>query len=241
MLRDLLRNHPRLECPEETHFFRWPDPYGSLRFLLPYKKEKLFAQHREIDGVEDNDFFVAMGLGHSRKELSDWYGQKILQLRDNSQGRWFDKTPQNVHGALLIRAAYPDAKFIHIHRNPLNVVASLMEGKVMPVQNLKAGVNAWLESAMILSQFEALAGEQLLNIAYEGIAVETESHLRRCFEFLSEDPDLVDYEKFDIHAEKNKYENILNETQIEEIITRTEPYFSKYGYARPEASSTAAD
>ena len=32
LLRDILRQHPRLESPEETHFFRWSDPYGSPRY-----------------------------------------------------------------------------------------------------------------------------------------------------------------------------------------------------------------
>ena len=29
MLRDALRMHPHLACPEETHFFRWGEPFGS--------------------------------------------------------------------------------------------------------------------------------------------------------------------------------------------------------------------
>lgn len=233
MLRDLLREHPRLECPEETHFFRWSYPYGSLRYFTSYKNQKLFAKHREIDGIEDDSFFKAMGLSKSRKEISNWYGHQILQLRNNPNGRWFDKTPQNVHGALLIRAEYPDAKFIHIHRNPLNVVASLMEGKVMPVQSLNAAINAWLESAMIMEQFRLIAEEQLLNIPYEELTSNPEENLRACFDFLREDAELVEYETSEIHPEKNKYEGALSEEQIDHVIERTEPYFSLYGYVRP--------
>ena len=36
LLRDILRIHPRLESPEETHFFRWADPYASPRYERNY-------------------------------------------------------------------------------------------------------------------------------------------------------------------------------------------------------------
>lgn len=230
LLRDLLRLHPRLECPEETHFFRWADPFDSFRFKLQYRNEKLFSRHRQLDGIADDVFFDALASVNSKKDLADWYGAEFLKLQNNSSGRWFDKTPQNVYGVLLIRAAYSKSKFIHIYRNPLNVVASLMEGKVMPAQTLRSAISAWLESAMILSQFVTIAGDALLELSYEDLAGNTEPTLRKCLEFLQEDTEVFDYTKINTHAAKNNYELILDQSQIQEVKLSTEPFYSKYGY-----------
>ena len=63
----------------------------------------------------------------------------FLRLMGISGGRWFDKTPQNIYGMLLLSAVYPDAKFVHIVRHPLNVVTSLKAGKVMAKHSLQGG------------------------------------------------------------------------------------------------------
>lgn len=230
LLRDFLRLHPRLECPEETHFFRWADPFDTYRYKVPYKNEKLFYKHRQLDGIHDKEFFEAFESVNNKKELADWYGKQYLETKENPNGRWFDKTPQNVYGILLIRATYPQAKFIHLYRNPLNVVASLLEGKVMPKQSLRAAISSWTESAMILSQFSDIAGDDLLELSYEELAENPASMLKKCLNFVTEDPTKIDYSGIETHAEKNKYEEVLNEDQIKEVILRTEPYFSLYGY-----------
>jgi hypothetical protein len=219
-----------LECPEETHFFRWADPFASFRFKASYQNEKIFECHRKLDGIADEDFFDAFGSVADKKELADWYGQQYLKSQNNPTGRWFDKTPQNVYGVLLIKAYYPNAKFIHIVRNPLNVVASLVEGKVMPAQTLRAAISTWLESVMILAQFSQLAGSSLFEVSYENLVADTITCLSECLEYIGEDPRLANFEQIDTHPEKNKYRDVLNTDQVKEVISATEPYFSAFGY-----------
>lgn len=230
MLRDLLRKHPRLECPEETHFFRWAEPFGSPTFINKYRS-KLLRKHRELDGVNEFDFFATLKFALSRKNLSDIYGNLYLEQKGCVDGRWFDKTPQNVYGALLLTASYPDAKFIHIYRNPLNVVASLMEGKVMPKHGLAGAVSYWNESMMILQEFKKLYPEKLLEIKYEDLTSDPMPHLSGMLEFLSEDSSLLEDLSHVTHPEKNKYKKKLTAEQIEVIIELTEPWFSQYGYS----------
>jgi len=231
MLRDLLRLHPRLECPEETHFFRWADPFASYRFSVNYRNGELFTRHRKLDGIEDEKFFAAFDSVKSKKEIADWYGKEFLRVRNNPDGRWFDKTPQNVYSVLLISAAYPEAKFVHIHRNPLNVVASLKEGKVMPAQTIRAAISAWVESAMILSQFRLGFESRLLELPYEEVTRDAKGSLVRCLEFLGEDPHSLDYRQVGVHEERNKYKSVLTESEIEEVKRETAPYMALYGYS----------
>ena len=112
LLRDLLRQHDRLECPEETHFFRWADPFGTDRYRRMYKKSDLMRRHREMDGVDNFDFSYIINNSQNRWQMSGGYGLAYLKAQGNPEGRWFDKTPQNVYGLLLIAAAYPDATVI---------------------------------------------------------------------------------------------------------------------------------
>jgi len=162
--------------------------------------------------------------------LADWYGTQYLKSQDNLSGRWFDKTPQNVYGVLLIRAFYPTARYIHIVRNPLNVVASLVEGKVMPAQTLRAAISTWLESVLILDQFAKIAGADLLEVSYENLVADVIPCLTNCLRFVGEDPGKVDFSQIETHAEKNKYVEVLTAEQIDEVISATEPFFSNYGY-----------
>lgn len=232
LLRDLLRLHPRLECPEETHFFRWADPFGSWRYRNHYKGTGLLKTHREMDGFAEFGFHHILNNTHSRREMMDHYGRKFLEYRGNPGGRWFDKTPQNVYGVLMLSAAYPEARFVHVCRHPLNVVASLMEGAVMPQHHLDAAINYWVEAVSILHEFRAVAGERLIEMKYEDFTSEPYGWLVRLLEFLGEDP-LVDRESLpEVHTEKNKYREKLSEKEVEEVLQRTEPYLSRYGYGR---------
>ena len=231
LLRDLLRKHPRLEAPEETHFFRWADPYGSDRYLRYYRKSALFERHIALDGVDKFSFYYTLNESTDRKNMSDIYGRLYLQAQGNEDGRWFDKTPQNIYGVPLINSYYPDSRFVHIYRNPLNVVTSLMEGKVMPATDIKAGINFWVEAMRIIEQVKPLLGDRLLEVRYESLCEEPEKTLKNLLESLGEDTSTYPFSKGMAHPEKNKYRKTLNKNQIDNIKSRCEPYFSYYGYS----------
>jgi hypothetical protein len=232
LLRDILRQHPRLESPEETHFFRWADPYASPRYERNYVGNKLFKTHREIDGVSDLNFHNGRVIARNRKEISDFYGKYYLEARNNVDGRWFDKTPQNVYGILLLGYMYPTAKFVHIYRSPLNVVSSLKEGRVMAKHEVKGGINYWLESMIMLNEYKKMPGgtDRILEIKYEDMVSDPKCYVDKIFEFVGEDPALMDYSKVTTHKEKDKYKKILTESEIDYVKQLCEPFYSQYGY-----------
>lgn len=230
MLRNLLRRHPRLESPEETHFFRWAEPYGCDNYVRKYS-QKLLQQHRALDGVNEFDFYTGMKIAKNRRELSEVYARRYLDAIKNPHARWFDKTPQNVYGIFLINAYYPEAKFIHIYRNPLNVVASLLEGKVMPKHSLMASINYWLESMLLIDQFKKLHPDTLLEISYESVAERPMPQLIKILKFLEEDVSVFRDASHLTHPEKNKYRKILTREDISLIREIAEPFFSEYGYS----------
>ena len=230
LLRDLLRAHPRLESPEETHFFRWADPFGSDRYRRLYKRSALMKQHRSLDGIDDFTFNYMFNHARSRQHMMEMYGEAFLRARDNSAGRWFDKTPQNVYGVLQINAAWPAARFVHIHRHPLNVVASLMEGAVMPAHDLNGAVNYWTEALTILQQVRPLLGDRLLEVAYDALTRRPRHTLDELLRFLSEDPADYPVEMAEVHPEQNKYLDKLDPAQVAEVLERTAALRAQYGY-----------
>lgn len=232
LLRDILRQHPRLESPEETHFFRWADPYGSPRYEKNYVGSKLFKDHRDLDGVSDKDFHGCRVIARDRKEMSDLYGKCYLAAQNNLDGRWFDKTPQNVYNILLLSHMYPASKFVHIYRNPLNVVASLKEGKVMAKHDTKGAVNYWMESMIIINEYKKIPGgkDRIVEIRYEDMVSNPKPSVDAIFEFINEDPALMDYKKISTHKEKDKYKKVLSEVEIEYVLKATEHFRAQYGY-----------
>ena len=230
MLRDILKLHKKLECPEETHFFRWSDPFGTKRYDRHYRMSKFFQSHREMDGIKDIPFHLIRQTAPDRKAIMDWYGQQYLIEQGNPAGRWFDKTPQNAYGILMLSAMYPEAKFIHIHRNPLNVVASLLEGAVMPEHGFNAAINSWLESIMIMHQYKTLAPDRVLELSYEDLTAAPQKYIQNTLDFIGEDSESFDFSQLSTHREKNKYLKKLSKEQIVEVNRRTEFYRHCYGY-----------
>lgn len=232
LLRDILRAHPRLESPEETHFFRWADPYASPRYERNYVGVKLFKNHRDLDGVSDFNFESSRQMAKNRKDISDFYGKHFLQAKNNIYGRWFDKTPQNIYGILLLGYMYPTAKFLHIYRNPLNVVSSLKEGRVMAKHDLKGGINYWTESMIMINEYKKMPGaaSRFLEIKYEELVANPKPEVSKIFQFVNEDPDLMDYSKISTHKEKDKYKKNLSDTEVHYVKQLCEPFFSQYGY-----------
>lgn len=229
LLRDILRSHPNLECPEETFFFRWSDPFASVRYDQQTQVAVL-KKHREIDGISEQEFRSLYDSATTRRALADHYGEFYLKKRNNSRARWFDKSPQNVYGMLLISALYPGVKFVHIHRNPLNVVASLLEGKVMLPHTLKGGVNYWNEAMQIINKFKKAWPEQVFELSYEGLTTDLQANINELLSFLGENPSGIRFTTDMVHFEKNKYLEYLQKKDVEYVREHCCFFMTQYGY-----------
>lgn len=230
LLRDLLRQHPNLACPEETHFFRWGEPFGTGSYDGKYHGKKLFKQHRELDKVSDFDFFCTLKESRDRRMLMDHYARIYLENNDLQGRRWFDKTPQNVYGVLLIAGMYPKAQFVHIHRHPYNVISSLKSGRSFPEQEIKAAVNFWLESLTIINQFKQGFAQRIIEISYEALVADPQAQLSGLLTFLGEKPQQFSSASLSIHPERNNWSTTLSEEEIAYINEHCQALMQEYGY-----------
>ncbi len=230
LVRDLLREHPRLASPEETHYFRWPHPFGNVDFMGVQESNEVLRQHRHMDGVEDEAFAEILASATTRRDLQDRYAAAFLQARGGEGRRWFDKTPQNVYGMLLLSAVYPQARFVHIHRHPLNVVASLKAGKVMARHSLIGAINTWLEAVAIVQQFEQAWPDRVLNVGYERLTKDPEAEVNRILAFLGEEPLERIGAGIRVHPEQNKYLKELTASEADAVRHMLGDRMSHYGY-----------
>jgi hypothetical protein len=213
LLRNILREHPKLACPEETHFFRWSWPFRTQRFRFHNTKAKLLKKHREIDGITDEDIEEMMESSSGRGEFMRKYMKKFMEKKNPEKSIWFDKSPQNIYGILLIRAEFPGSRFIHIIRNPLNVVASLKKGLVMKVTDLVAASNYWRESVMISQQFSTAFPAEILHIHFEDLTEKPEETLAMICDYIGVDYNFTCKTISSIKQVQNRYLDYLSEDE----------------------------
>lgn len=192
-LRDVLRHHPALACPEETHFYRWSEPFGTPGNKKLLSENPVLKRHRHIDGIGEPEFAAMLAASSSRGDLCERYMRRFIEGTKPGATRWFDKTPQNVYGAPMIAADFPRSRFIHIVRNPLDVIASLRVGKVMKIPQLVGACNYWNEAAQIVSLLLRSYPRRVHELHYESLIADVNGEVAKILEFVGEEFDPAHY------------------------------------------------
>ncbi|MDA1076393.1 MAG: sulfotransferase [Proteobacteria bacterium] len=228
LLRDIMKSHDRLTSPEETFYFRWPYPFGSTEYVNTCHNNPTLRAHRKLDGMNEETFRQALSRASSRKDIMDFHGGFVAEKQ--GKPRWFDKTPQNVYGAIMIAGYYPDSKFICIRRHPLNVAASLIEGRQLKVPGIEGAIGYWVESAIIMLEFQKLYPDRLINVQYEDLTCSPEATVQTILTRLNERSEGLTFSWDTIHAEQNRYERVLTTDQIDQVLQGTAELRSLTGY-----------
>lgn len=230
MLRDLLRSVPGLYCPEETHFYRWGQPYRTPQYRRQYLKNKTLEHHRDLDGIAEEEVVALFERARSRREFTDGYLALYLEKQGAARdARWFDKTPQNVFGLSLMAHDYPDSRFVHIFRNPLNVVASLKVGKVMSLPDPVAAANYWRESVVIAESFRAANPERMLSVPYENLTHRPVTEVDAICDFVGVSTPSSD-DLSGVKPEANRFAEVLEPDTIRLVKSITESVVDEFGY-----------
>ena len=230
LLRYLLGLHPNLGSPNETHFFSHGHPFGTLGNRHIAFESKNMIAHRELDGITREEFEDIYFQSNNRRELIDRYCKLYLEKIGKPKGRWFDKSPQHVYGMLLIGGLFPNSKFIHIARNPLNVVASLKIGKDIHVPELQGAINFWMESMFLIEQYSKGYPNRILEVRYEDLLRYPKKVLTLILEFVGEIESEIDFKEELLKKESNKYLEILSEEEITVIRKECKVFMEKYGF-----------
>jgi len=194
LLRRILNNHSELFIPPETYVLgrsirqalhypqmSWPDlaelVYGNFQF---HQEFETFGM-RSLEELYRTALSTPKGERSVAYLLNAFY-DRYREEHGISSGRWGDKTPQNTFALNELCAVFPDAKFIHIVRNPYDAAASYV----------KAGLYAdyaeaawrWRKSVENAVRFAERYPHACMEVAYSELVSDPEVVTKRICDFL---------------------------------------------------------
>lgn len=166
LLRYCLDSHPELAVPPETDY------------LAPL-----------LSALQDEDSLVGFAdLGYESSQVASSlgrYGRSFLDTYAQGRGAtgWLDKSPRYAEDPDLLKAAFPDAKYIVMHRHPLDQIHSITQGGSQVFHAMKRHIDEsirgadlvqtagryWAQVSDGLISFQQSNPESVLSIRYEDL------------------------------------------------------------------------
>ena len=186
LLRNLLRSHPRLSFPHETHFIpqlyrAYGDPADETEAQRLMTVLLRLRWIRRWQCAFDESALIGC---RSYAAMIDELFQ--AWMRKEGKRRWGDKTPQNVLHIPTLAAIFPHARFIHVYRDGRDVASSVIGFPYGP-ENWFTAACYW--QAMVRAGRQAgsaLPKGSYSEVRYEAMLSDLEPTLRQVCDFLDE-------------------------------------------------------
>lgn len=193
LLQAMLASHPRIAVPPETEFFmKHRPPAGAAR-----GDEGAWVEH--IDRWLASRGFTEQGLdaGAMRARLRALGASQrtapgvfleLLAAHSERTGkpRIGEKSPHHCRHVEELAALFPHARFIHIHRDPRDVVASLMKVPWVKGSHLTLA-RGWAKIMRDHSRLvRAMPADRYTTVRYETLVERPEDEAARLCTFLGE-------------------------------------------------------
>lgn len=185
LLRDLLRSHPRLSLPPESHFIpsfyrAWGDP-GSDREaralggrILALRRVRAWEAALEPPAFDGCRSFAEI--------VDRIYGEVA---RREGKPRWGDKTPHYVTEIPTLLRLFPRAKIVHIYRDGRDVALSFLRLPYRP-SNVYVAAKTWRRYVGAGRRAGARAGRSYAEVCYEELLRDPRATMDRVCEFVEE-------------------------------------------------------
>lgn len=174
LLRYIIDTHPRICCPPELRL-------GPLADTLYWST--LYSVARVRSPAEDERHRIA--VSEVRRVLDDLMCT-YAQLKQKEF--WCEKTPRNLGHIKLLNEAFPDAHFICLYRNCMDMVHSAIEGnrfgKMGELWDYNRIFEIWIEQTSSILKFERENPGRCFRIKYEELVLECPRVLSELFAFL---------------------------------------------------------
>ncbi|MDP6564266.1 MAG: sulfotransferase [Alphaproteobacteria bacterium] len=183
LLRAMLAQHSAIASGLETHWFDIDWRAGTARDGEPLRGYlHRIGQFFEIEAAAVDHL---IGLAEDEAAYLDLFMSEVA--RRAGKRRWAEKTTGNIRHLDRIIEHWPEARIIHIYRDPKDVFASFRRGG-------KYGGAAehgalWCDFFGDLERFKVdlpLGPENLLEMRYEDLVLAPEAEMRRVLAFLDE-------------------------------------------------------
>ncbi|HEX6995192.1 MAG TPA: sulfotransferase [Gammaproteobacteria bacterium] len=191
LLRDLLNRHPDIAIfPNESHFF--PRMPALIRKHGDPRLRECFARlYAELEGTR---FMRRLRAGGIAIDRDDWFARvrgggaadvldALFACYAAMTGRRIvgDKTPDYLTEVPVLSGFFPDARFVHIVRDPRDYVVSMRKawGKSLP-----RAAQRWKTSIRKLRHDVARADVDFIELRYEDLVTSPRDVLGRLCAFI---------------------------------------------------------
>lgn len=254
MVRDILGSHPKICSLPETSFF---DRLWAARFFIG----KMSNSNNRLRFVWL--FFNACGdqLINKFKDKQDALASEYLQanifthqhlyklmsatLAEDSDTVVVEKTPHHLLFMDYIAKNYPDAKFIYITRDPVDMVSSYISRGDLP-DNYKQVAMEWVVGNKVGLKCIKKYPNRVIHIRYEDVIQDPSITMKKVFNFIGEDfseqylnvrsnSTFNKSEKVGIHNQPKTISVLTNKKSIE-IQKMTADIARSFGYRTEESN-----
>jgi len=186
LLRDLLRSHPRLTFPPESHFipsfdhgYGDPASVGEARQLAARILALRWVWRWRLPLTPD-DFVDDRSFRAMLVRLYDAWARK------EGKARWGDKTPHYVRAVPVLLRLFPEARVIHTIRDGRDVALSWLASRLEP-RNLFTAAGAWRDFVSDgRAAGRAAPPGAYLEVRYERLITHLEPVMREVCAFIEE-------------------------------------------------------
>jgi len=186
LVQAILSSHPHVAIPPETEFFLFfsgegDDSVGDGELI------RYLTSHAWLDQQMDGSELERRFREQSDQTVRSLFVQMMeMQSEKYGKPRLGEKSPHHCRHVERIGRMFPNARFIHMVRDPRDVTASLMK---MPWSR-----GSYLSSARewrrLLTEHQRLLEEmdssRYMGVRYESLVADTEAEVRRVCVFLDE-------------------------------------------------------
>jgi hypothetical protein len=186
----LLASHPHISMVRRTNMWRYfYRRYGELR--QPENFERCLT-----DMLRYNRMW-RLGPDPQRIRAEFWqgkptYGRLFALFHEHhaerfGKPRWGDKSLHTEHYAGQVFAEFPDAKIIHMSRDPRDRYASVRKRHGRDLPRLGGATGRWLNSMQMARRNQERYPHNYMIVKFEALASDPEGTLRQVCEFIGEE------------------------------------------------------
>jgi hypothetical protein len=194
MLRCIVDTHPNLCSPGHL----------SLGPLCTHLYATTYYSLGQLPGIETEEQRDQLAIEETRRVVIDLLGR---YADGKGKTNWCEKSTINIDYLEILTKVFPQAKYICLYRNCLDVAYSSIKFSPLgymlelaayvqkrPTNLVAAMMDNWLEKTSKLMAFEQAHANQCIRINYESLVKQPEQVLAKLFDFLDEpwDARLID-------------------------------------------------
>jgi len=166
LLESILASHPDIIAGDE------------LPFLDMICSKSLLTPSRESSSID----------AKTLQDISEFYDRKTQPFFENGN-RLIDKLPNNYFWIAVIRKIYPEAKILHIHRDPMDNLWSLYRANFENGHNFSYSMKSlgqfYAHYQNLMAYFDVNFENSFLSVNYDELVLDANSISHQIFNYLN--------------------------------------------------------